>query len=186
MTDNIEVADLIVTQNGLRFPIDELIVQVESGIAFDDDILQSFGMTYQEGRISPRIQLSQFEDGKIYIHDGHHRCTAICVAGRKFLYRAEYELKEWTYRDYYEPAYHNNWYLPFDPRTEVRHANLNYAKAYVQGRVSDIKNGFWEPKQLQDFLLRNSNLYKIDREKAGVSTVDQYVISHGLRVARFH
>lgn len=172
---NLEVADLIVTQNGLRADITDLYELVITGHVFNVESLTDYGIKNQGGRVSPVIQLSRFEDGLIYIHDGHHRCAAICMGGRKFVYPSEYQLTDWTYQDYYEPAYHNNWYLPFDPRTEVRHADLNHIKAYVKGRVEDIKAGIWEQEQLQAFLLRNSNLYKLSRAKAGVTTIKELV-----------
>jgi len=42
------------------------------------------------------IYISQFEDGMLGIHDGHHRVTASFLAGRNSLREDEYVLKHWA------------------------------------------------------------------------------------------
>lgn len=164
-----EVASLIVTQSGLREDIKDLVALVEGGVIFDIEELTDYGMRCQGGRISPVIQLSRFEDGLVYIHDGHHRCSAIATAGRKYLYPSEYQLTDWTYKDYYEPAHHNNWYLAFDPRTEVRLPDLSGIKRHIKYLIT---SGY-SAEYVEGFVSLAQHLYKMPRTDAGVYYVEK-------------
>jgi hypothetical protein len=48
----------------------------------------------------PLIELHENEDGQIVINNGHHRVTAVWLAGRKVLHSDEYVL---FYKDAYRP-----------------------------------------------------------------------------------
>jgi len=66
------------------------------------------------------IQISCFEDGQHFIHDGHHRSVSTWLAGRKYLRDDEYEITTWTYDQYTEINYKNGWITPFDRSTKSR------------------------------------------------------------------
>ena len=55
------------------------------------DIPSLIAILDEKGIIEP-IRLSQFEDGSIQIEDGHHRCAAIWLSGRRELRKGEYIL----------------------------------------------------------------------------------------------
>lgn len=48
--------------------------------------------TLDEGGALPSVLLAELEDGTVYIQDGHHRCLAYVLAGRKTLEWGEYLL----------------------------------------------------------------------------------------------
>jgi hypothetical protein len=66
-----------------------------------------------------KIRLAIFEDEKIYVRDGHHRCCAAHLIKQELDPR-DYVLERWDYRDWTKPNFDKGWITPFDPRTEVR------------------------------------------------------------------
>jgi hypothetical protein len=77
-------------------------------------------------------------DGQYYIHNGHHRATALLLAQRYFLEHDEYYIKEWDYSDYEDIVFLNpdgtwrGYVTPFDVRTEARLPNFKPFKKHVK------------------------------------------------------
>ena len=72
----IQITDLWVTQRRLRQPeqVEEMVTQVK------------------EGGLLPYIQIDEMEDGSLQVGDGHHRLTALWLAGVRVLSLEHYEL----------------------------------------------------------------------------------------------
>ena len=114
----IKIADLPITQDGLRdYEIADMIEFVRNGGIYTQSALDSFNK--REG--SNLIILNRFEDGRAFLHDGHHRVASIYLSGvRDFLYPEEITYHDYTYRRYRNANSRNGWYTPYDPRTHVR------------------------------------------------------------------
>lgn len=106
---------------------------------------------------SPLIQISEFEDGRRFVHDGHHRCVATVMAGRMELEDSEYEISKWTYDLYAEVNHKNGWYTPFDPRVHVREADIGGFKAESRERF------LADPVAAEEWIRDNPHQYRHDR-----------------------
>ena len=82
------------------------------------------------------IQIVRFEDGELFLRDGHHRCVASLAAGRKALDPFEYKLEDWRYSSWAAPNLETGFITPYDPRTEIRVADLAPHRAAVDAVVS--------------------------------------------------
>lgn len=67
----------------------------------------------------PLVVVVRYDDGKHYVHDGHHRVLAIYCGGRDVLYKEEYEFAEGTFKECNSIIWEQGFVTPFDPRTEV-------------------------------------------------------------------
>lgn len=118
-----EISSLILTQCDLRDwdMIEEMSYFVSQGGFFTQKSLNEWTIK-NIGKKTDRslIQISIFEDGKCYIHDGHHRAVGTFLGGRDNFREDEYEITEWKYEDYLDINFENNWLTPFDPRSEMR------------------------------------------------------------------
>jgi hypothetical protein len=112
----IKIDSLIPTQAGLR--------NLEKMVSMADAVRD--GKFFND---SKPIDLSRFEDGQIYVHNGHHRVVACLMGERVELIEDEYRITEWKYARYLEINFDVHFVTPFDPVTEVRKANFK---------------GFWE------------------------------------------
>lgn len=79
------------------------------------------------------IRLTQFEDGKLYLSNGHHRLVAMVEAGRKELHEDEFYVERMDYSAFSEIVFERQgkwlgWVTPHDPRIEVRMPNLESFK----------------------------------------------------------
>lgn len=132
----IKLTSLIPTQSGLR---DDRLTKrmtefVDAGGIFDYQSLISYNQANKTNRGSSLITLNQFEDGAIYIQDGHHRVVGIYLDHRDFLYPEEYRLENWTYAQYAELTVNSisvGWLTPFNPLIEVRHPEFHNYKQSV-------------------------------------------------------
>jgi hypothetical protein len=124
------IRDLAVTQCGFRNErqIDDMIVFVSSGGIFSAESLGE----HSNGADKRLINLAKFEDGRYFIHDGHHRIASIYLGGRKWLHKEEYTVKKWKYSDYTDISFENKWITPYDPRIEVRIPDYEAFKRNVQ------------------------------------------------------
>lgn len=132
-----KISDLIVTQHHLRkgCQIDRMVQHVKAGGKWDEEALAS----YCEGQglsCFGKIALSRFGDGKIYIHDGHHRAYSTLLAGRDELDQDEFVLKEWTWAQYKQINHANKWYTPFNPQSEVRKADLTLYRKFIANQIA--------------------------------------------------
>lgn len=152
--------DLIVTQRDLRTP-DQLISMTEfaeDGGIFNCEILQCHNY---RNTTSPLIQLARFEDGQIYIRDGHHRLVAIYRSGRQYISEEEYVIREWEYRQWLTPNLKVGWVTPFDPRIQIRVGDLGSYKKELSSIDNDID-------KLQ-FIKDNVDRYAIDRDISSIA-----------------
>ncbi len=115
------IKDLWVTQNALRdyCQLKQMVDFVISGGFWTQDVINKFS-----NKQVLLIQISEFEDGVQYVHDGHHRVIATLLGGRDYLRQDEYEVKTYTYERYMTAKPHINYFTPFDPRIHVRKADL--------------------------------------------------------------
>lgn len=119
----IGIAWLIVTQNGLRNygQVAKMAAFVRAGgkFTFDARLAQHI-LTDDPRPTPPPMHLAFMEDGRVLLHDGHHRAVAMLLAGRDHLDDSEYEFAEYTYHDYSRAHPEKGWFTPFDVDTEVR------------------------------------------------------------------
>jgi hypothetical protein len=140
--------------------IDSMIAHVQSGGLFTKDVLEGFAKE-QGLKTSPLIQISEFEDGQRFIHDGHHRIVSIWLGEREHINDDEYEIKNWKYQDYLDVAFLKSdgdwlgWVTPYDPRTEVRMADL----ADFKKCVHDIFYDAGGEAAARNFIANNKMLY---------------------------
>ena len=82
-------------------------------------------------------QVVRFEDGEIFLRDGHHRCVASLAAGRTELMPTEYELEEWEYSAWAAPNFETGFITPYDPRTAIRLHDLTDHREAVAAALRD-------------------------------------------------
>lgn len=152
-----KISDLTITQKGFRSPwqLPQMVEFAALGSVFDADNLNK----YSSGKDVRLINLVRFEDGRVYIHDGHHRVMAIYLGGRDFLDPSEFVVTHWKYKDYTDIVFAKRWITPFDPRFEVRVSDYTeykrevYAILAVQGEqgaekyIRDHKESYVMPRR---------------------------------------
>lgn len=150
-----KIDQLIVTHNYLRHKenLHEMVQYVADGGLWTAEFLKKYSESKGLKRVSPLIQLSRFEDGAVYLHDGHHRVVSTLLAGRFVLDSTEYQTTEWTYSDYLEISHTNGWYTPFDPRIHTR--TPDFAKFKKQAKERFLI----DPVEAKKWILNNQNLY---------------------------
>jgi hypothetical protein len=165
--------NVLVTQEDARnlTQIPGMIEFVKSGGSFNRATLDAWAAGHGLNP-SPLIKISVFEDGQVYLHDGHHRAVSIWCAGREFLQPEEFEVRHWQYSAYTEIAfideegYHGRkkgdwmgWVTPFDIATEMRLPDIKEFKDHV-------KDIYYKqsPQHAIHYILTNSRLYKRPRE----------------------
>lgn len=150
----IELKDLSVTQNGFRDAgqINDMIDFVAKEGFFNHAAL----IMYSEGKDTRKIAITRFEDGRLFIHDGHHRVAAIYLGGRKYLSPEEFKITDRKYSDYMEINLAVGWVTPLDPRTHVRIADYEDHKRRVRFYQAEseakAKRYIDEAKMLGDYL----------------------------------
>lgn len=114
---------LIITQEQLRNPeqIKELKQFLNEGKVLSLNNLRGYKCL---------IELVEFEDGQIYIRDGHHRCLAL--SGIRDLKPEEYNITKMKYKDWLFTNVDKGWITPMNPKTEVRLAEFSGFKQEVK------------------------------------------------------
>lgn len=122
MNPNIDLLNLIVMQDDLRHAaqIQTMAAYIRQNGFWTADALQQFAKENNLARVCPLIEIISFPDGKLMVHDGHHRVVSTFVGGRQYLRGDEYVFKFWDYSDYLDINFKNRWVTPFDPRVEIR------------------------------------------------------------------
>jgi hypothetical protein len=126
------------------------------------------------------IAISRFEDGSLYVRDGHHRICAAIIVGMKTLWDDEYEIEDYCYEDYLTPNFSNGFFTPFDPRTQCRLPNFFDFKDQVLDLYNDEKMNVDYPNpgnfsHVYDFIEINSSKYREPRRiKSFVDLVGTY------------
>eukprot|EP01100_Stratorugosa_tubuloviscum_P006560 TRINITY_DN281_c0_g5_i1.p1 TRINITY_DN281_c0_g5~~TRINITY_DN281_c0_g5_i1.p1 ORF type:complete len:262 (-),score=105.48 TRINITY_DN281_c0_g5_i1:153-938(-) len=122
------LSQLIITQRGIRNP--ESLLQLSRFISMGGRFNK--GIMNMNTNINTNIDMNmynsnknlitiyRFEDGKLYLWDGHHRVVALFVAGRLFLHPDEYIIKLGTFKETNSILENENYFTPFDPRFEIR------------------------------------------------------------------
>lgn len=153
---------LIVTHNDLRdwSSIDHMVAFVEKGGRFTSQYLLEYAMENQIERVSPLIQIAKFEDGVMYVHDGHHRVVAIHLAGRTHLDAEEFQLTDWMYSQYLEVSNEHGWYTPFDPRTHVRLPDFAAFKRLAREKFSQKNESI---EELNEWIQSSHSCYRTER-----------------------
>jgi hypothetical protein len=121
--DGVPIAGLRITQGSLRTAaqMTDLIEHVATGGDWSE--------------AETAVQLVRFEDGELFLRDGHHRCVATLAAGRRaHLLPSEYVLEEWRYEQWSRPnlSLRPPFITPYDPRTEIRVSDLGAHRQAVQ------------------------------------------------------
>ena len=161
-----DLARLLITQEYARNweQLPAMIDFVKLGGFFTREVLDAFAND-KNLKPSPLIQLSKFEDGEIFLHDGHHRCASIWCGGRSNLNEAEYHVTNWKYSDYLDIVFTDEknewmgWVTPFNIKEEMRLPDFKKFK----DQVFDI---YWQqsPQHAKHFVLTNKHLYAKKRE----------------------
>lgn len=149
-----QLSNLIVMQSDLRnWKIEPLISHVKNGGFWTEDFLTEYSKKNNLTRVSPKIAISRFEDGLLFLHDGHHRCAATWLGGRDYLRDDEYSIVDWKYSEYLEIAPENNWFTPFDPRIHVRTADFSKFKREAKEKFEkDFESAkIWLFQHFDDF-----------------------------------
>jgi hypothetical protein len=129
---------LVVTQDGLRNPgqLGPMIEFVRRGGFFTKDALLAFHVFNSLSNYPSIMHVAKIDD-TFYLHDGHHRAIAAWVAGRHAIHSDEYEVIPYTFDDYMKSNPKKKWFTPFDPRTEVRLADLTeYRNIIAESKLS--------------------------------------------------
>lgn len=141
-----KISRLFVTQNRLRDYdcIPRMMNFVSNGGIWTHEEITKYSAK------SFLVQITEFPDEFLIIHDGHHRLFATVKTGRLELHESEYVISRKTYEQYLEINPANKWVTPFDPRTQCRLPDLSTFKNKLKG-LSD--------KELVLFIKNNSSLY---------------------------
>jgi hypothetical protein len=163
------IDNLIVTQHRLRYMshIPAMVDFIENGGVWSLDVLERYAAIHHPGKVSPLIQISQFEDGECYIHDGHHRIVTMYLGGRHMLHPEEYKVTQWTYDQYLEINVQAGWFTPFDPRTHCRKEDLALYKIAMKS-VLDVLGEDMAITQISHSLFRYAEprLFRTVKEMA--------------------
>lgn len=117
----LDLHSLLILQEEVRDrkQIPPMVDYVFGGGRWTKEALQAYAL--RNGlRAGPQILITLLPDGVKMIHDGHHRCLATLLAGRKYLDENEYATLVLTYEQYKEINFKVPYITPFDPMTEVR------------------------------------------------------------------
>lgn len=104
------------------------------------------------------IYIARFPDGKLMIHDGHHRCAATYLGNRHFLRDDECQVVDWTYEDYDAVWWDRGYVTPFDPKTEVRLSDFMAFKAKA------LEYALHDKQKALDYIYANKHLYARPRQ----------------------
>lgn len=155
----LQLSDLKLTQSSLRMEdqIEDMVELVANGGRFNLE-----RVTYHAKKYGSRpllIAINKFEDGELYVRDGHHRVGSIWLAGREFLYDDEYVFEYYTYKEFDEINFDMSYVTPFDPRYEVRFGDFGPFRR----ETMRIYNELGEAKALK-YIENNRHLYCSKRE----------------------
>lgn len=135
----LDLKKLITTQISVRNKkqIVGMVKFIRGGGLFDRKSLDEFAT--KTGKSSaPLIQINEFEDGGLFVLDGHHRSIGIIEGGRNYLHETEYEIIQYTYKEFEDIVFLKEdgdwmgWVTPFDPRTHVRYSDTKKFKDRVR------------------------------------------------------
>lgn len=165
----LKLSDLTVLQNKLAFS-DEFAGMIEfvaAGGFFTETAILEFAqkntLSRSLGTKPKLINIPVFEDGKKFIHDGHHRTAAIFLGGRDYLSEDEYKISNMLYSQYDEINPVVGFVTPFNPIAEIRKDDFgdfkNTAmKLFADGRADEAIT----------YIRRNKRMYAVPRIVSGI------------------
>lgn len=165
----IYLEDLTITQESLRNPgqLPKMVQLVKDGKLFDEDVLKAHGSTEK------LIEIAQFEDKHVFLHNGHHRCVAIWLGGRFQIEDSEYYIKQWKYEDYDSISFDNEYYTPFNIVNEVRVQNLAPYKTFIKNIIHEFGE-----EMAYDVIPCAKSLYATERKLTQVYELANLYLSH--------
>lgn len=181
--DMLDLETVWVTQNGLRNPgqLDEMIDFVENDGFWTQSGLAEYAQSKGLPKAAPMIAISEFEDGKRFIHDGTHRTIATILGHRNYLREDEFTLHRWKYDDYLEINGEAGWFTPFDPRTHIRLPEFNQFKARSKCLFEEVRLGVLNQEDFEALIRSQKFLYCVERS---VTTPQSLIESMGLKKRR--
>lgn len=155
----LDINKLLVTQKQVRNyqQLNEMILFAKDGGFFTSNALMKYP---SRGKFSPLIEITVFEDGQHFIHDGHHRAAAIYLSNRSFIDRTEYRIRNFTYDDYLNPNLKVEWWTPFDPRVEVRLSDMSVYKELINSLIRNQESD----ETILRYIISNRHMYAEERE----------------------
>lgn len=155
----IDLKKVHIMQDGFRLHVNELTQMSEfvlNGGRFNLESLKS----YNPERCS-LIGINEFEDGEQYIRDGLHRSFIILESRKEsVLYDDEYYTEHISYERFNLPNIDNNWFTPFDPKTEVRRSDFWGFKE----EVMDLIEADLDRCDIESFILKNKDRYAVPKK----------------------
>lgn len=150
----LSVDEILVTQRKIRNreQLDNMVQFVQGGGFFTPNCLSKHK---SRGKTSPLIEITMFEDGRYFLHDGHHRAASIVIGGRDFIDSTEYRIRVFKYDNYLSPNLAVEWWTPFDPRTEVRLSDMSEYKTLMHQLIN--RNA--EADEILETIECNKHLY---------------------------
>lgn len=151
--------DIWVTQDGLRnsAQLPSMVEFAVCGGIFDRKSMEHWKKMHPEAHLGELIRIVRFEDGRMFVADGHHRMVALSLARRHWLYESEYYISEWRYEDYLSINFDVKWVTPFDPRTHIRLPDyFEFKKRVYELRATSEQDA-------TEFIRSNLDLYAIPR-----------------------
>ncbi len=171
----IDIAKLLVTHNELRHSdsLPGMVDYVRHAGYWTPNDLKAYAEKHGLERTSPLIQITEFEDGAQYVHDGHHRSVATFLGDRQQLVDEEYIVSHWTYAEYLEISHFAGWYTPFDPRTHVRSPDFNAFKRQARQRFEAGE----DPEVICKWILSSGGVYLQERTLKTVAELASHVVA---------
>jgi len=139
---------------------------VKTGGFWTQQVLQQFADDTGLDRPSPLIQIPKFEDGRRFIHDGHHRVVSIYFGGRDYLRDDEFVEYGFHYSKYLETGrstFEKGFFTPFDPRKELRLSDFGDFKRQAIEMYDTVRNTGSGEQALCDWIAENAAEYRMDR-----------------------
>lgn len=167
---------------GKMIPISELVV-TQYGYRDDAGILEMEAYVKAGGEFNakPLISLFSLDDGRLYIHDGHHRSMAIYLSGRSYLNPTEYAISPFTFKQLQTANFETGYVTPYDPRVEMRKSDFRIFKKTARQIYDDMTNPNRKNDAL-DYILKNRPLYTIPHRP--YETIPEMVTHLGLLPSR--
>lgn len=134
----IAISEIVPTQDYIRNEkqVPGMTKFVDGGGVFTQEIIESHNPNSHTRH--SLIRLTQFDDGALFLSDGHHRAIAMLEAGRDVLHPDEFFVERWSYEAYKEIVFTYpdgkwmGWITPHDPRKEIRLPDLSDFKFQVK------------------------------------------------------
>ena len=163
--------NLYVMQDGVRAveQIPKMIEFVKQGGVWSAQNLKNYAAA-NGLKSAPVMEISLFPDEVMMIHDGHHRAIATYLGGRNFLFPEEFVVRNWTYENYMGINFSSKWVTPFNPRTELRSAEIFVFKSRAMklmelkgedAAIDFIKKTIYTKPRDINFLPEMAEKYKI-------------------------